>query len=122
MSKVGAWIAVAFLLLTGASGIQGSMSDWAQAEGPGQRTCTVAVALMGFLGVGGAVGALFRRSWTRHVILAWGLCVALASALAPMAWGDAGLATGVASGILGAGLAALTYVGIRRRVGPPRAD
>ena len=118
MSRFGTWIAVAFLLLTGASGIQGSMSDWAQAVGPGQRACTVAVALMGFLGIGGAVGTFFRRTWTRPVVLAWGLCVASASALAPMAWGDAGPATGVASGLLGAGLAALTYLGIRRRVGP----
>jgi hypothetical protein len=118
MSKVGTWIAVAFLLLTGASGIQGSMSDWAQAVGPGQRACTVAVALMGFLGIGGAVGTFFRRGWTRPVVLGWGLCVALASALAPIAWADAGLATGAASGALGAALAALTYLGTRRRVAP----
>jgi len=116
MSKIGTVLALAFLLVTGASGGQGFVSDWSQAATLGQTLCTVCVGFMGLLGVGSAVGAMYRRGWTGGVMVGWGLSLTLASGLAPVAWADAGIASGTASAALGAGLAALTYLGIRGRL------
>jgi hypothetical protein len=118
MSKIGTVLAVAFVLVTGASGVQGFVSDWSQASTTGQTLCTVCVGFMGLFGVGSAVGAMYRRSWGVGVMVGWGLSLTLASGLAPVAWADAGVASGIASGVLGAGLAALTYLGIRGRLAP----
>lgn len=112
MSKAGRIIAIGFLFLSGGGGIQSAVSDWSVAATGGQILSTVCAGLMGFLGVGAAVGAISRRAWVRPVVVAWGACVALASGLAPVVWGGSSIASGFASGALGALLAALVYLGV----------
>jgi hypothetical protein len=113
MSKAGRIIAIGFLFLSGGGGIQSAVSDWSVAATGGQILSTICAGLMGFLGVGAGVGAISRRAWVRPVVVAWGACVALVSGLAPVVWGGSSIATGIASGALGALLAALVYLGVQ---------
>lgn len=113
MSKVGRILAIGFLFISGGGGIQSAVSDWSVAATAGQTLSTICAGLMGFLGVGAAVGAISRRTWVRPLLWAWGVFVALVSGLAPVVWGGAGIASGIASGALGALLAALVYLGVQ---------
>jgi hypothetical protein len=115
MSKIGTVLALGFLLISGASGIQNAVNDWPPGPGVGEALYTLFLGSMGVLGVGSAVGATYRRRWASGIMVAWGLSLTLASALAPVVNGDGTPASGVASGLLGAGLAALTYLGVRGR-------
>lgn len=126
MSRALSWvltgIAVALLLFLAYTGIAGGIDQFDQSNHSeyttGQIVQTVLQLVFGFLSCA-VVGAWFwARAWSRSVIIAWTLSLALAGGLAPVVWGHTGIATGIvagaASALVALAIAALLRVGARR--------
>lgn len=97
MRTFGFWLSVVLLLLLGVAGLQGFLNDFDEVETLGQRIHTLAQISFAFTGVAAGVGAIMRKRWAGTVALLFAFAVAVAAGLAPVVWGDAGTASGVAS-------------------------
>jgi hypothetical protein len=105
------WILVAVLSVTSA---RTGISDFSDAVGVGQRLVSYGGFTAGAAGIAVCVGMLLRRNWTLPCAI---LCFAgstLAAALAPVAYGNAPLFVGIASGLAALLVLVLIYMGIRR--------
>jgi hypothetical protein len=112
MRKFVFWASIAFLLFLGLSGIQSCLSDWSLVTTPAQRACTIGQAVFGTFGLLAGIGAVIKRRWAGPAALVFAVSGGLTAGLATVAWGGAGLGTGVASGGLGLLLGTLLYLGI----------
>jgi hypothetical protein len=114
---VAHWAAVVLLLAFAALGLDGGISAVDAADTIGQRVATAAqvgYALVGFAAAGALVSG---RSWAPRVLWLWGGLLTLTGMLAPVVWGGAGLAVGIAAGAATAAIAAV----VMWLAGRPRA-
>jgi len=112
MRNLGFWLSVVFLLLLGVAGLEGFLNDFDQVETLGQRIHTLAQVSFGIAGVAAAIGAILRERWARTVALVFAFSVALTAGLAPVVWGDAGTASGIASAGLAFLIGMVLYLGV----------
>lgn len=112
----GSWASVVALLFLGMSGLQSFFGDWGIATGLGQRLCGIGEALYGASGLLAALGALLRRRWALWVCLAFSVSLGITAGLAAVAWGEANLITGIASGGLGFLIGMVLRWGITHRI------
>jgi len=116
------WASVVLLLFFGVSGLQSFFGDWGHSGTLGQKLCGVGQATFGTCGLLAGAGAILKRSWAGPVALAFAVSGGITAGLAPVAWGDSNLATGIASGGLGFLIGILLYWGVADRATPSEAD
>lgn len=115
LRKTAFTIAIVLLLVLGGTGISGGVSQLSTVKTAGQTIQTVfqfvyaAFALL-------SVGTTFRaRRWNRAMLVCWTIALALAGGIASVVWGEAsllvGVVSGIAAGLVGAGIAWLLRFG-----------
>ncbi len=108
------------LLLLGLAwiGISGGWSQLAQSPTPGRQIQSIAQLAYGLLSLVSLIVWFATRRWSWSVLVAWVLSVALAGGLAPVVWGESSVAVGVvsgmASGLIAAGVVWLLRFSARR--------
>lgn len=121
MRRVGFFLVVAFLLLTGVIGIRESASDWSEADTLGRMVSSVFIAAFGCLGIGAGVAVLARRPWAGILILGWGAGMLGCTILASSVWHWPGIVPVVVTLLVMSIIVALTYGGWRATA-RPRSD
>ena len=91
MKKVGRFVAIALLLVTGVLGLREGVPSLRQDLTPLQHTVTVAVLLYGVLGTVGAYGLVRARPWIVPVTIAWAVATTYAATVASFAFHDPAL-------------------------------
>ena len=122
MRIVAFWVSVVFLLFLGISGLQSFFGDWGLASNLGQRLCGVGQASFGTCGLLAGVGAIYKRKWAGPAAIAFAVSGGITTGLASVAWADANLVTGIASGALGFLLGIVLFWGIGGCVPPSKPE
>ncbi len=112
----------AFLIFLGLSGLQSCISDWPLASGFPQRLENVGQAVFGVLGVLAGVGSFLGRPWAAPLALAFAISAGVTAGLTTLAWGGAGVASGIGSAGLGFLLGGLLYFGVTGSEPRPEKD
>ncbi len=86
MRKVGFFVVVVILLLTGVVGIVESVSDFDEADTLGKMVYTILLAAFGCLGLGAGAAVLARKAWAKVLILGWATTLLAAGIISPLVW------------------------------------
>jgi hypothetical protein len=84
--RVGEFLVLALLILTGAVGLKNGPDELRGARGFLQNVVSIAVMLYGVAGVIAAFALWRRRRWTLAVMILWGLAGVTAATVAPIAY------------------------------------
>lgn len=117
MLAVFAWL---FVLLSGVLGVWNGLRELSGASTRLQQMATAAEFTYGVLGILGGVALHARRGWTGPVLVGWWAALTATGALAPIAWGGAGVLTSVLAGGFTALIATLV-LRLARRPAPSNA-
>lgn len=101
-------IGVIVLLWLAWIGLSGGVTQWPQAQTPGQVIQTGTQFAYGLFALLSVVTTFWARRWNPLVLAGWTVSVTLAGGLATVVWGDASLLTGFVAG----GAALLVAMGI----------
>ncbi len=113
---------VAILLLLGLAwtGIHGGVEQISNAHTTGRMIQTVAQLADGALSVLSILTVFWARDWNRPILVSWTILLALAGGLGAYAWGGTsagtGVVSGLAAGLVGAGVAWLLRFGAGMRM------
>ena len=114
--RVDPWLILALLLLAVfvVLGLYNGVGEWQDAATSLQQWAAISEITYGVLAAAAIPMLLGKWRGIRSVLRTWAAAVAVAGGVAPVAWGDASVTTGVASGLL-AGVIALGVLWIVRR-------
>ncbi len=90
-------IAVLCLLFLGWNGLVGGVHQLPQAQTTGQTIQTFAQLGYGLLSLFGIVTTFVGHRWSSAVLAGWAVCLTAAAGIATVAWGGAGVMTGMAA-------------------------
>ena len=115
-------IALVVLLGLAWTGIEGAITQLPGARTAGRRIQTAMQLSYGVLALLSIATAFRGDRWNRLLLVCWTIALALAGGMGATAWGGTSLLTGVvsglASGLIGAGIAWLLRIGARRTLVP----
>lgn len=113
-------VALVLLLVLAWTGIKGGIEQLSSAHTRGQQIQTIIQLVYGVLSIGCILTV--RLSWNRSLLVCWTIALALGGGLGAVAWGQAslgiGLVSGLAAGLVGAGIAWLLRFGAHRTLQP----
>jgi len=119
----GVWRALevfAILLFVGLAwtGISGGLNQLPQSPALGQKVQTVTQLAYSILSLVALAAWFWARRWSGLAFTAWEICLAVAAGLAAVVWGETtvvvGVLTGIASFVIGWGIAWLLRFSARR--------
>lgn len=111
------FLVVAIVLLLGFSwtGISGGISQLTSARTSGQTAQTVLQLIHGLCALLSVLTTFWAERWNRVMLVCWTIATALTAGLAAVVWGGSslrvGLASGVAAGLIAAGIGWLLRAG-----------
>ena len=115
-------IAIVLILALAWTGIDGGVTQFSGARTTGQMTQTVLQLVNGVLALLSIVTAFWAQRWNRLLLVCWTATLAVMAGLASVAWGGTsaliGIVSGVAAGLIGAGIAWLLRFGADRSLVP----
>jgi membrane associated rhomboid family serine protease len=88
MRKIGRWIAIVFLAVTGLFGIANAVNEVGIVETALQMSVEVGDALWGILGLLTAIGMWRRRPWILTTSVAWAIALTYTGTVASFAFHD----------------------------------
>ena len=113
-------VAIALILVLGWTGINGGVQQLSRTANTGQTIQTVLQLAYGALSVLSVVTLFWAQRWNRPVLVCWTITLALAGGLGAYAWGGTsvaiGVGSGLAAGLVGAGIAWLLRFGAGSRI------
>ena len=82
------------------TGVSGAFHQFSHTDNTlGQQVQSAMQLAFGVLSILGPVTWFWARRWSRPVLIAWALSVALGGGLAPVVWGESSVLTGIVSGV-----------------------
>lgn len=113
-------VAIGLILVLGWTGISGGIEQLSRTTSTGQRIQTASQLVYGALSVLSVVTVFWAQRWNRPVLVCWTIALALAGGLGAYAWGGTsaaiGAGSGLAAGLVGAGIAWLLRFGAGTRI------
>ena len=100
VSNVLRGVGVVLLLLLAYTGIAGAISQYSESHTTGQWVQTTLQLVFGVFSVLAVIVAFRPSRWRRAVNVVFIASTTLAGGLAPIVWGEQGLAAGVASALV----------------------
>jgi hypothetical protein len=104
----------AFLVVLGVLGLNDVRHEWHVAKTIGQQAATFSEVVYAVSGILAAVALLRRAPVAWPLLVTWAVATIVTSGLAPVAWGGAGILSGVAAAMAAAVVAALVLHFARR--------
>ena len=119
--KIGWFLSVGVLLLTGVMGTWNAPHEWSNSATPLQKSVTAGVFLYGIFGLVAAGGMIARRRWSVPAAMAWGVSVTYVASVATIAFAgnDATVIGTIAAGVSSALIAAAVVWSARRALSAP---
>jgi hypothetical protein len=115
-------IAIVLLLALAWTGIHGGLDQLAGMHTTAQTIQTALQFVYGVFAVLSIVTIFWAQRWNPAVLVCWTIAVAFAGGLGATAWGDTsaliGVISGLAAGLVGAGIAWLLRFGAHRTLVP----
>src|SRR2546422_5338845 len=99
MRSLAHWAAIALILAFTALGLNGAIHEVDSVNSVGQKAATATQFGYALVGLVAAGALLTGRSWARQALWLWAGLITITGAMAPVVWGGAGVATGLAAGV-----------------------
>jgi hypothetical protein len=117
--RIGWWLTLLTLVLTGVLGVVNGSLDLGEAQTPLQRTVTIGVLVYGVVGLAATAALLARRRVAVWLAAFWGVVATYVASTAALAYagGDATIGGAVASGVATALIAVGVVWGARAATG-----
>ncbi len=113
-------IAIALLLVLGWTGIDGGIEQISNAHTTGRKIQTASQLAYGALSVLNILTVFWAQRWNRPILVSWTILLAVAGGLGAYAWGGTsagtGLVSGLAAGLIGAGIGWLLRFGASKPI------
>lgn len=115
-------IAIVMLLALAWTGIRGGIDQLSGLHTTGQAIQTAFQLVYGVFAVLSIVTVFWAQRWNPAILVCWTIALAFAGGLGATAWGDTsaliGVISGLAAGLIGAGIAWLLRFGAHRTLVP----
>jgi hypothetical protein len=115
-------VAIVLLLALAGTGIRGGIDQLSELHTTGQTVQTALQLVYGVFAILSVVTVFWAQRWNPAMLVSWTIALAFAGGLGATAWGDTsaliGVISGLAAGLVGAGIAWLLRIGAHRTLVP----